>query len=407
MRDGTDRRSGVWPALRTVLIALFFAAPLLSGLVNRAVDRDPFTMPDYGAIACGAEKLAAGEPLYETGRRQNCEGYESPAYLYPPFLAGVVLGLQASFGPEGARALYFSVYLAAIGYLLWTAFLASGPPGARHDRFKYIGLITATPIWFANVALIVHAVIVYAAQAAMRRPAILMAVLVAASMVKLSFLTCVLVFACLPMPVWKRIALSTLTAIAGIGAVTAFMQTGGEAALLWRESLAYVAFEWVPGNGAMGWAVRMGAPDAAAVAIALVFAALVALSALLICEQGEADVRQRVFIGLAAAVLAMPRIMPYDVFLLAPGMVAIVELAVKADARLGLWARRAALAGCVGAVVMSLAGYADQRLDVALALFAAALFLSAWAHRTFDVRAFLARAERSAKQHGNPRSTEL
>lgn len=394
---------GIWKAVGTALIVLFFASPLLSGLVNRIADRDAFSMPDYGAVACAAERLVSDQPLYVPGQRRNCEDYISPPYLYPPLLAGLEAGVQATFGVEGARLFYLALYLTALAFITWRIFLAGGAPGRRMDRLPYLALIPATPIWQANVATVAHAGVLFASSAAWRTPWVFAAAVVLLSAVKPSFLAYLLVLACLPFPIWRRLLL-TIIPLALIGAGIAAFLSGPAEAEIWRESLRHVMLEWVPGNGSLGIAARLGAPGGPALVFAVLFAGLIALAALVICEAGEADVNQRIFIAISAAVIAMPRIMPYDVFLIAPGMVAAVQVVSAARPRAGKLAGRLAMTGCIVAALMSLAGYANQRLDAALLFFSAALVVGAVTLAPRHPIQFVIEAERRALRYRGMRN---
>jgi len=361
-------------------------------------------MPDYGAVACAAERLVSDRPLYVPGQRTNCEGYESPPYLYPPFLAGVEAGLQAMFGLEGARILYMGMYLAALAYISWRIFLSAATPGARSARYPYLGLIPATPIWWANYATLAHAVVLLVSASAWRAPWLFAGTTFVLGMIKPSYLAYLLVLACLPFPIWRRVFMTTAPIVLAAVALGAFILTGEESSQAWLDSLAFVSLEWVSGNGALAVAARLGAPDMAAAGIALTFATIIALAAVIVCEEGEASIEQRIFIGLAAAVIAMPRVMPYDVFMLAPGMVALVSLAKVHRPGIGVWVGRLAITGCVLAVLMSLAGYADQRLDLALACFASALILAAAGLLLRNPWRLIQDAERRAARLGPPQA---
>lgn len=381
--------------IRATLIALFFALPLASGLVNRLIDRDSFSMPDYGAVACAAERMVSGQPLYVLGQRTNCEAYESPPYLYPPLLAGLEAGVQASFGMDGARRAYLALYLISLVFIGWRIFMSDRTPGSVSVRIPYLGLIPATPIWQANVATVSHAAVLFASAAAWRAPSVFAVIVLCMAAIKPSFLVYLLVLACLPFPFWKRVILTFVPVVVVAIGLAAFVALGSEAEV-WRRSVAFVVTEWVPGNGSLAMIARLGVPSGIAVACALAFAVIIALAAVVICEIGEADLEQRVFIALAAAIIMMPRVMPYDVMLVAPGMVSMIKVVKAVRPAVGTWVGRLAMTGCVVAVLMSLAGYADQRLDVALLCFACAFLLGAGALAPRDLWRFVMDAERRA-----------
>ena len=171
-----------------------------------------------------------------------------------------------------------------------------------------------------------------------------------------------------------------LGGMAGLLALFSFVHLQPDVAGQWLAGLNFAAIEYTAGNGVMHWSQILGLSGVEKVFFILFYMGLIVAVMLVVSEEAKASLSQRIALALACATLITPRIMPYDVFLLAPGLCVLVDLVRDRSHHLGRWAGRLTATGCSLAVLMSLAGYADQRLDIAWAFFSGVILLAGYVY---------------------------
>ncbi|HWA01664.1 MAG TPA: hypothetical protein VG841_15255 [Caulobacterales bacterium] len=357
-----SRRKTGWGG---VALGLMFWLPLLSGILSRIIKHSVW-FRDYGAVACGAEKWLQGRGLYDQG--QSCADLVDPlSYIYPPYLAQALAEPVRLLGQERLLWIYASIYALALIALLWLV-LRSAKGVTVAKRSWFAGFLTGSTVYWGNVAIIAHALIGVCAVALRKHPLALIAAIAVAAAVKPVFLIFAVVFVLMPWPLWRRFAY--LAACIGLGAAPTgyFLVAGGALAEQWREIVVWAVYTDKIGDGFFGWLSLADAPPAAtASSVAyLGFAGAATLAALLMAEALKLDLERRVLLGLSLAVMLIPRLMPYDFWLIGPGLLGAAAAASAIAPRASRWVERFYLGGGVIALAGNLADQADWSQRVAM-----------------------------------------
>lgn len=340
---------GSWPP---VLRYALYAAPLWSGLLGRAV-RGKVWFPDFRAVACGAQRFADGQPLDLPG---PCADPQAAAFVYGPWIARIAADLLGLVGPAGLFAAYAALFLAATGFLVWLVVLRRATPGEREPRAAFLSFIIGSAVSTGNVALPAQAAIAAAGLVLRRAPWLLVAAIAAAAAIKPVLLTYVAVIVLMRRsPVFRALACA-VAAVAGLAPMALFALHGGPSFEAWRRLLGHFVYQVTPGAGLFGWMGLLDAPAAgpAGALIAMVWAVCVTLCGLGIAERARLGDEARLWIGFACAVLANPRLMSEDLFLLGPGLLASAQAIGTFRPEAGPWARGAVMAACGVALVGNL-----------------------------------------------------
>ncbi|WP_304176513.1 hypothetical protein [Phenylobacterium aquaticum] len=337
---------------------LIFSLPVLSGLVNRVV-RGGVWFTDYDALVCGAERVRSGVGLYD--QAVPCADPNAAAFVYGPWVARLTAGLLGVFGHSGLMALYLALYAGAAALVVWAACLRRETPGAPRDRARFMAVVSGSAVTTGNIALPLHAGVVAAGLVFARAPWLFVLAVAAAGAVKPVFLTylAVLVLA-RRSPAW-RVGAVALGLGLGLAPTVLFAGGGGPEVAAWRALLSHFVYQVTPGDGLFGWLTLAGVPTEGApgVALALLWAALMTFCGLVIAERGRLLDEQRLWLGLACAVLANPRLMSEDVFLLGPGLLVAVSAIRPRQPKAALWAGWAVAAACVFSLAGHLLDFAD------------------------------------------------
>ena len=347
-------------AWRRILFVLFCAAPLLSGVIGHLV-RPSHWFRDYEAMACAGQRLDQGPGIYDA--QAACDGMEATPYIYLPFVAKSFAAAQEAVGPTIEKVAYAGLFIASIGFLIWCLILRPDAPGRLWDRMAVMGLLTGNTVYWGNISIMLHAIVCALALIAPRRP-LLMALGVAACIaVKPVFLTYCAVFLLMDLPIWKRIGLAATAAGLGLAPTAGFYLAGGEMFSAWIGGVQSMALNRVPGDGFYAWLswLGVGANGVAATATYVVFALAITICALLIAERAGLSAQNRVWLGVGLAGIANPRILPYDIILLAPliGVLVVTARTCVSDSR----QRRAIVALSAGMCAVAMLG---NSLDVGL-----------------------------------------
>ncbi len=322
---GVESRSS-WPAVRGWRVSgkVRFACllPLVFGVLAKLRHPDGL-FSEYRTVACAGQHAAAGEPFYS--RTLTCGGEHVPSFVYLPEVARITGAIIAVIGEPAFRLIYLALTIASIGALIAVPLFARTVPGAWKDRLPFAAVVAGGAVLVGNVAIILHGAILAAAMLFELTPWILVAAIVFAAWVKPVFLAALAVILVSGIG-WPRKIVMTVTGIVtGLLPMLLFSVTGGEVAQQWFDLLSHFVFDVTPGKGLLGWLQWAGinGRSPAAHLIWFVYAAALLTCGLAIPRVLRLDASERVWLGLAIATLAIPRIMAEDVFLIGPGLLAV------------------------------------------------------------------------------------
>ncbi|MEM6534546.1 MAG: hypothetical protein AAF613_02800 [Pseudomonadota bacterium] len=311
----------------TLGLTLVFCAPALSGIIGRLGKSGMAGWgADFEAIVCAAQRARDGLTLYPPTEGFVCEGLSPANYLYTPWVAETVAAFSSIIPFSAMLSIYPVIFAASILIAAFVPVIRPGTPGTYLERAPFLGFATGSMLHWGNVASLLHSLIALS----VRWPPVLIAAILLAGAVKPTYLTFLLVILLMDMNLFKRAAIFIAAAIAGLAPTVLFLVAGGADVTAWQSVLNDIGTDIAPGIGFLGWFHMIGiTSDAAVFWIAYVlFAMLMVLSATAFAERwlpkGRAGQRQRIWLGLAVGTLINFRIMEYDMFLLAPGLVALV-----------------------------------------------------------------------------------
>lgn len=375
---GQDRWSDRSGWVKAIL-AVCLIAPLATGVVSRFL-RGSHWFADFEAVECAGQRLLQGLPIYDPAA--TCPGMKPSGFVYLPSIAEAFASISARLGPELWRGVYLGVFFIAFGFLLWATVIRRGGPGERWDRCLGLGLVTGSAVYWANIAVPLHAALCLAAWFAPRRPIVFAVCLALAGAIKPVFLTYGLVLLALPIPIWRRLALGAAAGIAGLAPTLVFLLQGGELAEQWRASLELFIYDVQPGDGFYGWIDVLGLSSLGVLPSLgwAAFALMLCFCVIVLAGGGGLRPRERALFGLGVGALANPRITPNDTLLLAlliGSLFALLRLSDMAEASRRRWAGGLALVCALGALGQSLdlGDYAPKVVSLTLALALAALAL--------------------------------
>ena len=352
---------------------LLWSLPLLAGSYGRLFKAKTAPLVDWGSVVCAAGRAAKGLPLYGAGAR--CADTAMSTYVYPPWVAQALSPLVAAFGPAGGYAPYLALFAAALALLLWAAFAARWPWAPRRERAPFLALVSWNPIVVGNVAVVQQAAVLVAGLtggAASLPFALVVAVAALVKPTALAFCACIL-FAAAPLP--RRLALCALACAPVLLLVGLGVDGAGE----WRRFAFGEAVAADPGGGVLRWLDDAGLRGPPALAVSAAYGAILLAAGWTIAARGGLEARARLFLGVTVAVLALPRVVAYDLLPIAPGwLAATAAVALRspvAARRLKAWA-----VGCCALYLVASLGGGKLKLahDVALAGLALGLVTAAW-----------------------------
>lgn len=296
-----------------------FALPTLAGLAGRLA-KGGLWFTDYGALACGGERLRAGVGLYDPAIA--CADPNAAAFVYLPWVARSMAMLQAGLGEGLVRAFYIALFLAAAGLLVWAPQGRAAAVGTPRARARFLGFLTGSAFTAGNVAVLLHGAVAAAGLLFTRTSWLFVAVVGVAGAVKPVFLTYLAVVALARRSVGWRARRILAGAALGLAPFILFATQGGAEAQAWRALLSHFVYTVTPGEGLFGWLALVGLPAGGlpGAAVALAWAGTVTLCGLAVAERERLGETERLWLGLACATLANPRLMSEDLFLLGPGL---------------------------------------------------------------------------------------
>jgi hypothetical protein len=350
------------------LIAIAFALPMLSGVIQRFLTRGTWFV-DYLAVACGAERAMRGAHLYDD--QAACAG--AARFVYGPWVAEAARALMEPFGAAGFASLYFAVYAAGLAVLIWMAlFGGASTAGDSASRAPFLALSPGGVIINANIALPFHAAVGLGAQLFATYPWVFLLAVALAGAVKPVFLSYLTVVALSRRsPSWRAAAI-VLTAAASLAPMAVFAAIQPAEAAAWTRLVGHFVYEATPGQGLLGWMASLGLPLAGptGAVCALAWAALVTAAGAVIARRGALGDRDRIWLGLSCGVLANPRIMGQDLLLLGPGMVVALGAGCGWSPFLRSHGEHLVLAACGLALLSHLIGFNPLGARVATAILA-------------------------------------
>lgn len=346
---------------------LLFASPTLAGLTGRAL-KGGWWLNDFDAVACAAWRSAHHLPLYAQGLA--CPGGRPAAYVYAPQWAWLLAPWADEPTITPLRTAYACAYVMIVAWLAWALFWRETPGASRRDRAPLLALSSGSAVACGNLAGPCHAAVLAAGLAGASWT--LIPVILAAGALKPVYLTYLLIFAYAAEP-WRLRAAKLGVALVGAVALAALIVlTGGPAIAAWRASLEAVVVDQQTGVGFLDAMARLGlrADEPVTVLLWCGFAGLLSLCGLVLVEVRRAAPEARLMIAIAIAQLCNPRLMDYDLLMLAGGV------AVIADGRPRLQANL--LGVCSLCLVLSLADQTAIAIRLGPALLASLVLIEGW-----------------------------
>jgi hypothetical protein len=353
---------------------------MLVGFVRRALSGG-WWFNDLDSVLCGAWRVAHGASAY--AEAVACPGGRPAPYVYLPQLAHLLSPLARGSDISGLRAAFAAGALSAAAVLIWTLFVRPMPGDTGRLRTPLLGLTSGSAIASANLAYAGHLMVVAAASLRRGGALPLMLAIVLASVLKPVLLTYLLIFAYQP----QRLAVRAGRVMGGLllaaAAAALVVTTAGPDLAAWRAAIDQVALSPSQlGFGFFAWMYYLGAPSIGGITLAAyaIFAAVICLAGLVIAEGARLDARSRVLLAMGVAQLVNPRLMIYDMLMLAP--LAVAFQATPAAAR-GLF-HNAVFAICVMVALVQFSGlrgvFRIEPLLLCLMLVAAAFLVArqAW-----------------------------
>lgn len=348
-------------------LLLLFGLPTLAGLVGRAA-KGGWWLNDFDAVACAAWRSAHHLPLYAQGLA--CPGGRPAAYVYAPQLAWMLAPWAEDATIAPLRAAYGCAYLMIMAWMAWALFWRQSAGVERKDCAPVLALSSGSAVACGNLAGPCHAAVL--AMGLAGGSWALVPVILAAGAVKPVYLTYLLVFVYAAEP-WRQRGLKLAAGLAGAGLLAMLIfATGGVAIAEWRASLQAVVVDQQTGVGFLDAVARLGlrADDPGTVLLWCCYAGLLSLAGLVLVEVRRMTPEARLLVALAVAQLCNPRLMDYDLVLLAGGLAAIVAGRPRLQAAL--------LYGGGLCLVLSLADQTALAIRLGPALAAGLVLVEGW-----------------------------
>lgn len=344
-------------------VGFIFLIPFLSGLIGRLIKGRLYSGNDFETIMCGGALGARGESRYAIPGEFHCVEYDVQAsFIYLPWTGDVAHTAVLWLGPGMVHAIWAGIFFLAIGVAIYVPFFSKMPFASVRERLPFACLLTGSVIYWGNIAGLVYGLFALAALVAPKRPLILFSVIIFAAAIKQVWLTGLVVFLLIDMAWWKRWAVGLSGAILGLAPTLWFVCNGAPSEVAaWYNVTRFMAMDEIVGGGLLGWIAVFGLPTNADWVILAwaIFAAALTLAALGLAEHHKLTGQKRVWLGLSIATLVIPRLVSYEIFLLAPGIVIVLNVARETGApKLAWWVYGA----CVTSVLLSIANLADYEV---------------------------------------------
>jgi hypothetical protein len=350
---------------------------MISGISSRLFKGWPYFFCDFQSVACAGRAALAGVDIYTAQDMPICKGLEAKPYIYIPAVADASGWVTSMIGGPAFFWAYVTVFVCALGYLLWILVMDKSAPAPLSARLLGLGMVTGSGVAWGNFAVVLHALVALASRVAYRAPLVFVAAVASAAAMKPTFAAYLFVFLLAPWPAWKRLAWAGGGAAVAMAPLALFILGGGPEVDTWRRAAEGMVLDVQLGDGAFGVGFLLGV-DAREPVMFLgyaVFAAVVIASCLQLVERMRPSNADRIWLGLSAAVLIDPRFQSYDVFLLAPGAIVAARSIAGLDASASRTCLRIVTCGLAAALVMNvldLAEYANKTAFLCMSLTLAA-----------------------------------
>jgi hypothetical protein len=322
-------------------LGLLFFAPLLSGVIGRLINgRKVYNGKEFETLLCAGAKAADGQSMYPPAHDFSCEQFGTmPSYVYIPWSAEASQNLVSLFGAPLVTSVYAVVFFASVLFAVWVSIFKPMAWADMRERLPFAGAFTGSIVLWGNVAGVVYGLIALAALVAARMPLVFVGAIIFAGSIKQVWLCLLAVVLLLPIRWWKRWTYFLLGAVFGLLPTVLFVATGSSEVEAWISILSFYAIEYLPGHGYLGWLRLVGIDDGSPLDWALwpIFAAVLITGGLGIAERFELEAEQRVWLGLAIGSLLIPRLLAYEFFLFAPGMIVVLNAARSEGMRWVSW----------------------------------------------------------------------
>ena len=369
-----DQDRGLIPSTRTrdLLWLAFFALPLALGLVLIVVQGKRWFF-DLDAVLCGSWRVAHHGSAFNEA--MACPGGDPEPYMYLPQMA--IWFAPFLRGPDITlwREVLGPISMAGCLFLLNFLFIRPMEGASALARAPVLALVNGGTLVCGNVAVFCHGLVVAVAYLLPRRPWLLMVCIVAISVIKPVFLTYLLIYA------YQAETLRTrATRIAGgivlaglVGAL--IIATAGPELAAWTSALSERPLGDQPGFGFLTIlkVLDLAPTHLMGLGVYGLFAGLACLGGLAIVEVRNLGPRSRLLLAIAVAQIVNPRLMSYDLALLAPLAIAYEAVPDRLRSRF----RAAVLAVGIAVVPIQFSPYRPVLLFVPTVL-TLIYFWSAW-----------------------------
>jgi dolichol-phosphate mannosyltransferase len=335
----------------TWLLALLFSPPLVVALLSRLFN-GYWWWNDFDAMACAGVRAAHGLAIYAA--HPTCAGLKPADFVYPPQIAWAFSALTQAFGVTPVKLAYVAVYTAASLWLGWLLFLRGTAHARVRERLLALGMVSGGVIACGNVAILCHALIAASLLGFKRTRAPFILAVGLAALFKPVFVVALIVLV-IERTSWKTRLLRLAGAgvlMAGLGAL--ILLTGRDELSAWSGALHRTVLEGRPGSGFLGWAAALGLPAQGALSLAAwgAFAALMTTAGAVLVRAAPFETDEVWLFGLGLAQLINPRLMGYDLQMLAPTVALGMAATRRLSPALGAVARQALAAVCIAALVL-------------------------------------------------------
>jgi hypothetical protein len=339
------------------LVFAVFLLPIGAGLIQRLAKPNHW-FRDFDAFSCAAQRLNHHLPLYTN--MVPCLGQKPTSYVYPPYLAQAWALLQHSAGHSGATALYGGLYFFLLIYLLHLFVVGRAGHGAAWVRAPLLVVVGADIFTCGNIAVIIHGVIALTAVFLWDYPVLTLALIVLASAIKPVFLVYAVLFLFHPMIWRKKIGYGLAAILLGL---TPFLYFRFHDASRFAKDMKLIGYFTLVNDRGVGFLHLAGissfGPAVANLYVAslyVLFAGLLIICGWAACVFADAAVQDRMWIAIAIAVFADPRLMFYDFLTVAPGLACLIDLTRQLGERFHRRTRAYAVTACLICLMLNSRG---------------------------------------------------
>ncbi|MEM6535537.1 MAG: hypothetical protein AAF613_07850 [Pseudomonadota bacterium] len=367
---------------------LVFCLPSLSGIIGRAAKgKEIVGAGDFEAVACAGERVADGRPLYPAYDDFACEGMEAANYLYTPWVAELFAWVRTFISHGELFVSYQVLFWVGLAACLLVPVFFARTRGTILERATFLGFATGSIFYWSNIAGIILGLISATALLA-RWPIFLTLAILLAGAVKPTYLGFLAFILFLDISLFRRAVFFAAAVMIGLSPTLHFMFTGGELVTQWRDLLSFIGSTNSVGGGFFGWFDLFGLdgrhPEIP-MTLYFPYAAVMVLCGFALAERGfgagPMNRYERIWLGLAIGNLLNPRLLAYDLFMFAPGLVLLIYAAQASERTVFSRPLPHALAwlilgGTCLVTFMNVADMGDYSVQAGTALFALAIFIA-------------------------------